>query len=629
LKKITLPIAHSRFAALKEKKMEPPKKKRSIVEEGRTFQEKWSSSYFVIKNGEKALCLICKQQIPAMKEYNVKRHYETNHGSYNSLVGDQRKKKLEQLRRELSAQQSIFKNVSKASEAATRDSYVVAHEIAKRSKPFSEGEFIKHCMVKVAEIVCPEKKAAFQDISLSKMTVTRRIEDIGSDLKRQLIERTEKLGAFSIALDESTDIGDTAQLLIFIWSVSENFEISEDLLSLESLKDRSRGVDICDAVCPALDSHSLKLSSLVSVTTDGAPAMMGGKAGAVALISKKVLEDGGVDIIHYHCIIHQEAIAAHVLGMGHVMDIVIKTVNLIKSRGLNHRQFKAFLEQSEAEFGDVIYFTAVRWLSRGATLKRFFLLRKEIADFMHQKGQDLPQLSDIEWICDLAFLTDLTSLLNDLNLKLQGHGKLISSLFDSVKSFERKLQLLQGQLKEGSLAHFPACKELLEEEGKVLDHLCSDKNNQIMEKLQAEFRHRFSDFRSHEQAFDIFQDPFKCAPEGAPTEMQFELIDLQESQEAKTAFREQSLIQFYQSLSPTTYPALRQHAFQMASLFGSTYTCEKTFSTMNINKSKLRSRLTDDHLHSVLRIATTGLEPRLSEIVAGRSQHHKSHASRQ
>ncbi|RXM96761.1 General transcription factor II-I repeat domain-containing protein 2A [Acipenser ruthenus] len=84
------------------------------------------------------------------------------------------------------------------------------------------------------------------------MTVTHRIEDIGSDLKMQLIECTEKLGAFSIALDKSTDIGNTAQLLIFIQSVTENFEISEDLLSLESLKDRTRGVDICDAVCRAL-----------------------------------------------------------------------------------------------------------------------------------------------------------------------------------------------------------------------------------------------------------------------------------------------------------------------------------------------------------------------------------------
>ena len=67
------------------------------------------------------------------------------------------------------------------------------------------------------------------------------------------------------------------------------------------------------------------------------------------------------------------------------MTVVVRTVNLIKSRGLNHREFKKFLEESEEDFGDVIYFTAVRWLSRGATLKRFFNLRNEIYEFLNKK----------------------------------------------------------------------------------------------------------------------------------------------------------------------------------------------------------------------------------------------------
>lgn len=92
----------------------------------------------------------------------------------------------------------------------------------------------------------------------------------------------------------------------------------------------------------------------------------------MSLLSEKVANNGDEKLIKYHCIIHQEALAAQTLDMKHVMDIVVKTVNFLKSRGLNHRQFKTFLEQSEADFSDVIYFTAVRWLSRGATLKRFF-----------------------------------------------------------------------------------------------------------------------------------------------------------------------------------------------------------------------------------------------------------------
>lgn len=429
---------------------------------------------------------------------------------------------------------------------------------------------------------------------------------MANDLKEQLGQRVEGLGkgAFSIALDESTDISDTAQLLIFIRTVTENLDIGEELLSLESIKDRTRGVDICDAVCRSLDAYNVNLSSVVDVTTDGARR----KTGAVSLLSEKVANNGGEKLIKYHCIIHQEALAAQTLEMKHVMDIVVKTVNFLKSRGLNHLQLKTFLAQSEADFGEVIYFTAVRWLSRGATLKRFFNLRKEIKEFMESKGQDVTELSDTKWLCDLALLVDLNTCLSDLNLKLQGYGKLISTLFDNVKAFQRKLELLQGQLKQGDLTHFPACKSLVDDtdtDGRqVLRHLRSEKNHNLIKKLREVFDHRFSDFRDHEKAFNRFQNPFSCVPEEEPAEMQFELIDLQESSEARAAYRDKNLIEFYKGLSPSTYPALRQHAIRMVSLFGSTYICEKTFSTMAINKSKLRSRLTDGHLHAVLRITT-------------------------
>jgi len=99
---------------------------------------------------------------------------------------------------------------------------------------------------------------------------------------------------------------------------------------------------------------------------------------------------------------------------------------------------------------------------------------------------------------------DITSLLNELNLKLQGYEKLITTLVDSVKSFVRKLTLLQKQLRDGNLAHFPACTEISNKNGHVLELLRSDKYFEIIGSLLSEFARRFSDFRLHEQSFAIF-----------------------------------------------------------------------------------------------------------------------------
>ena len=169
-----------------------------------------------------------------LKEYNISRHYATKHGKYgNNLSAVERQTRATELDRKLARQQNVFVKSKLTQRASTHASYRVAYNVAKHSKSFSDGEFFKKRMLDVADQVCPAHRQKFEEVSLSRKTVARRIEAIGEDQTSPLKGFVPSFQLFSLALDESTDIDDSAQLLIFVRGISENFEFTEELLSME------------------------------------------------------------------------------------------------------------------------------------------------------------------------------------------------------------------------------------------------------------------------------------------------------------------------------------------------------------------------------------------------------------
>ena len=66
------------------------------------------------------------------------------------------------------------------------------------------------------ECFCPEKKHLFSNISISRNTVTRQIEDMAADVKLTSGDISQEFQYFSLALDENTDVKVKAQLAIFV-----------------------------------------------------------------------------------------------------------------------------------------------------------------------------------------------------------------------------------------------------------------------------------------------------------------------------------------------------------------------------------------------------------------------------
>ncbi len=130
----------------------------------------------------------------------------------------------------------------------------------------------------------------------------------------------------------------------------------------------------------------------------------------------------------------QEALCAKTLDFGHVMNVVTKLTNLIRcgNRALSHRKFTAFLDEVSAAYGDLLMHTDIRWMSRGKCLERFFALRNEIPLFLEDNvkldtSYYCCKLRNPEFLCDMAFLTDMTVHLNNLNTHLQGRARMLSN----------------------------------------------------------------------------------------------------------------------------------------------------------------------------------------------------------
>ena len=118
-----------------------------------------------------------------------------------------------------------------------------------------------------------------------------------------------------------------------------------------------------------------------------------------------------------------------------------------------------------------------------------------------------------------------------------------------------------------------------------------------------------------EKDFVLFCSPFTIDASEVPEAIQMELIELQCCALLKDIYTSVAIESFHQSLLQQ-YLMLMAFAGKILCLFGTTYLCEQAFSVMNINKSKVRNRLTHGHLNDVMKIATAQkLSPDMDKLV--------------
>lgn len=172
------------------------------------------------------------------------------------------------------------------------------------------------------------------------------------------------------------------------------------------------------------------------ICTDSAASMMGRIHRFVSHV--KQVHPG---IKTMHRIIHREALTSKQLSpkLNKVLNDAVKIINFIKSQPLNARLFNKLCDEVGTEHHQLLLHTDVRWLSRGKTLKRLFELREQVGDFVSEHLHPLAALlKDFNWLAHLAYLVDIFSRLNELNLELQGTDTPVLHMYDRVSGFMKK-----------------------------------------------------------------------------------------------------------------------------------------------------------------------------------------------
>ncbi|CAB4056420.1 unnamed protein product [Lepeophtheirus salmonis] len=117
------------------------------------------------------VCFVANNSVGQTKEYNIKIHFETNNGEKYGI--EEKRQLSEKLTKNLLGQQKVLIRLAECDIAKTTVSFEIAKILSKHQKQF-------------AEVKCSQMLKSFSDVSLSRRTKVRRVEDMGSYITYQL-----------------------------------------------------------------------------------------------------------------------------------------------------------------------------------------------------------------------------------------------------------------------------------------------------------------------------------------------------------------------------------------------------------------------------------------------------------
>ena len=566
-------------------------------------------------------CVVCFENLSndVLRPSRLQRHLKTKHPSHQDKPLSFFQSKKDSFKKMKIASSELFRQSSPAE--AVEASFEIAQMIAQAKKPHNLGEtLIKPCMLKAASLVLGEtnsKKLAM--ISLSDSTIKTRIDELSNDIELQVLEKIHASPFFAIQCDETTDVAQLSQLLVYVRFAGPS-SIEEEMLFCKPLETTTTAEDVFNVVSTYFDNNDMKWENLVGICTDGAPAMLGCRSGFIARMKRR-----SPNAVGSHCVIHREALAAKTLhpGMKDKLTVIIRIVNFFKTSAVNTRLFSKLCKDMHSDHETLLFHTSVRWLSKGNVVARVYEMREELTVFLEarRKLDLLSSFTSEGFQLALAYLVDIFDALNNLNKLLQGKNTNRINDYNAIQTFVAKLELWKRRVAKGNAASFSNLESALEKNKTELGGELKTEIETHLQILKQEFESYFPDLGDTELVeWKMTRNPFRISEDILPDNLLEEFLEMKGNSAAKDDFEELAFTDFWAKYVQI-YKRVGSMALHTLLPFSSTYLCESGFSALVNIKTKARNKL---DCEADLRCALSSVKPRIKLLVS-KKQLHPSH----
>ncbi|XP_023238193.1 SCAN domain-containing protein 3-like [Centruroides sculpturatus] len=581
----------------------------------RQYSEEYLKYGFIpaVHDERMPFCLICQQCLTneSMKLGRLEAHLKAKHKDYiNSDLSFF--KTLKEKFEKRTTITSIFTSRNVTNSRIQEASYQISLLIAKSGKSHTIGEnLIKPSISAFMKTVLEKDDEDVKAMPLSNNTVSRRIDEMGEDIEKQLVSKL-KTRNFSVQMDEST-LRDSEAVLITYVRYIERGQFAEEMLFCKQLESTTKSRDIYNIFKCYLDDNEIPMKNVISCAADGAPNMMGKKNGCLQL-----MKADNPEMILIHCVIHKENLVAKNVSpiLNEVLNAVIKCINSIKASAKTERLFKLFCEEQNEDHVRLLLHTEVRWLSKGNCLKRFIELFDSLEKFLIDKPE-MKLLLTTNGKAYVSYLADIFEKLNLLNKQLQGPNKTLVDAKAKIFGFIKNLELNQKHVSNKNFEQFHWLNKCDVSDSAILEIV------NHLKILITDFKERFADLKEMNFPTWMVQPVLVDLADISNLQYQEELAELQSDESVITLFNIKGAMAWLCDETEAKYPNTTKCARKLLLPFPSSYLAECGFSAVSDLLIKKRNRL-DITQRGDLRFKLTKLEPDIKSLCK-KHQVHKSH----